>query len=351
LDVVNQKKIRGNVNSSFFYSELFHEYGEEKKMTYRRGTALPIEQMDLSDTSNVKTYDFKKALRLSVDQVRALTKIHENFAYQFSSNISVQLRTMFQAEVISVEQILYQEFVKLLPGNTIISVFEAGKQEIRMAMDLNPRMAFAIVDRLLGGNGSAEVSERFSITPIENNVLKRFFDGVAQSLQKAWSDIVSLRLKVTELETNPQYLQLTVPTETVIVIAFNVKLGNDAERMHLCIPYSLLEPFIPKLSSHNWFGKNSNQSGLKKEENGILQERLEHLTVPVSAELGRAKITIEEFLCLSVNDVLQLDQLVDEALKIKINDQTKFLAHPGTKKSRLAVKIKHVIEGEDEHDG
>ncbi|WP_284036432.1 flagellar motor switch protein FliM [Neobacillus sp. 114] len=320
-------------------------------MTYRRGTALQNDQTDLNGTSSIMTYDFKKALRLSVDQVRALTKIHENFAYQFSSNISVQLRTMFQVEVISVEQILYQEFVKLLPNNTIISVFEAGKQEIRMAMDLNPRMAFSMIDRLLGGKGSTEVSERFSITPIENNVLKRFFEGVAQSLQKAWSDIVTLRLKVVELETNPQYLQLSVPTETVIVIVFNVKLGNDVEPMHLCIPYTLLEPFIPKLTSHNWFGKNNGQIGKNKEENGLLQERLEHLTVPVSAELGRAKITIEEFLGLSVNDVLQLDQLVEEPLQIKINEQTKFLAHPGTKKSRLAVKIKHVIEGEDQHDG
>lgn len=321
-----------------------------KKMTYRRGTVLQNEQLDLKDTSSVTTYDFKKALRLSMDQVRALTKIHENFAYQFSSNISVQLRTMFQVELISVEQILYQEFVKLLPSNTIISVFEAGKQEFRMAMDINPRMAFSMIDRLLGGIGSVEVSERFSITPIENNVLMRFFEGVAESLQKAWSDIVTLRLKVIELETNPQYLQLAVPTETVIVIAFNVKLGNDVERMHLCIPYTLLEPFIPKLSSHNWFGKSKGQAGKNKEENG-LQERLEHLTVPVSAELGRAKITIEEFLGLSVNDVLQLDQLVDEPLQIKINEQTKFLAHPGTKKTRLAVKIKHVIEGEDENDG
>jgi flagellar motor switch protein FliM len=315
-------------------------------MTYREST-VEMEWAEQDTTSNVKTYDFKRAMRLSMDQVRALTKIHESFAYQFSSNISVQLRTMFQVEVISVEQILYHEYIKLLPNNTILSVFEAGKQEIRMAMDLNPQMAFTMIDRFLGGKGTSEVSERFSITPIESNVLKRFFEGMAQSLQKAWSDIMTLKLKVLELETNPQYLQLTVPTETVIVIVFNVRLGNDVQTMHLCIPYILLEPFIPKLSSHNWFGKNNSSAGKNKEENGFLQERLGHLMVPVSAELGRAKITIEEFLGLSVDDVIQLDQLSDEPLPVKINGQTKFLAHPGTKKSRLAVKIEHVMEGED----
>jgi flagellar motor switch protein FliM len=320
-------------------------------MMTNHGSASPKELTDISGTSSVKTYDFKKALRLSMDQVRALTKIHENFAYQFSSNISVQLRTVFQTEVIAVEQLLFQEYIKLLPANTIISVFEEGNQEMRMAMDLNPRMAFTIIDRLLGGKGISEVSERFSITPIETNVLKRFFEGVAHSLQKAWSDINELRLNVIELETNPQYLQLTVPTETVIVIVFNVKIGNDVERMHLCIPYTLLEPLIPKLSSHNWIGKSNSFPEKNKQESTLLQERLEHLTVQVSAELGRAKISIEEFLGLTVNDVIQLDQLVGEPLQVKINEQTKFLAHPGIKKNRMAVKIEEVIEGDDSHDG
>lgn len=297
-----------------------------------------------SNPANLKVYDFKKALRLSMDQVRVLTRIHENFAYQLASFISSELRSFVQVEVTTVEQMLYEEFINQLPDTTILSVFESGEQGIRMAMDLNPEMAFVMIDRLLGGKGTAEEWGRSTLTPIETNVLKRLLEGVVQILQKAWSDIMVLPIKFLNMETNPQFLQLGIPTETVIVITFQLTVGKVEETIHLCIPYILLEPFIPKLSSHNWYGHGKWVKN--KEESEFLQGRIEHLMVPVITELGRATITMEEILGLNVDDVIQLNQLVDEPLKVRVNEELKFLAHPGTKKSRVAVKIEHLIEGE-----
>jgi flagellar motor switch protein FliM len=314
-------------------------------MTFHVTTTTPYHASN--EPTNVKVYDFKKALRLSIEQVRVLTKIHENFAYQFSSSISAQLRSIFQVEVVSVEQILYEEYVKLLPTNTILGVFEAAAQEIRMVMDFNPQMTFAMIDRLLGGKGSAEGWNRSTLTPIETNILRKLLEGVSDNLAKAWQDIIPLNLKVLEVENNPQFLQLAVPTETVIVIVFNMTIGKEVQRMHLCIPYMLLEPYIPKLSSHNWYG---GRKGKASEGNEHIQGKIEHLTVPLSAELGRATISIEEFLGLAIGDVIQLDQIAEEPLKVKINEQTKFLAYPGTKKSRMAVKIEQVIEGEENNE-
>lgn len=298
----------------------------------------------LGSSTALKVYDFKKALRLSMEQVRVLTRIHENFAYQLASFISSELRSFVQVEATSVEQMLYEEFINQLPDTTILSVFESGEQGIRMAMDLNPEMAFVMIDRLLGGKGTAGDLGRSALTPIEANVLKRLLEGVVQILQKAWSDIMVLPLRYLNMETNPQFLQLGIPTETVIVITFQLTIGKVEETMHLCIPYILLEPFIPKLSSHNWYGHGKWVKN--KEESEFLQERIEHLTVPVITELGRATITMEEILGLNVNDVIQLNQLMDEPLQVRVNEELKFLAHPGIKKSRVAVKIEHLIEGE-----
>jgi flagellar motor switch protein FliM len=297
---------------------------------------------------SVKVYDFKKALRLSMEQLRVLTRIHENFAYQLSSFISAELRSSVQVENVTVEQMLYEEFINGLPDTTILSVFEAGGQEIRMVMDMNPSMAFVMIDRLLGGKGTSVEWNRSVLTPIETNVLKRLVEGFVQILQKAWGDIMMLQLRVLNLETNPQFLQLAIPSETVIVISFQVIIGKKVETMHLCIPYILLEPFIPKLSSHNFYGHGPIMRN--NEQSGVLQERIEHLTVPVIAELGRASITIEEFLGLAEGDVIQLNKLIDEPLQIKVNNEIKFLANPGTKKSRIALKIDQVLEGESSYD-
>lgn len=304
------------------------------------------EHLSNSHTQAVKVYDFKKALRLSMEQVRVLTRIHENFSYQLSSSISAQLRAIVQVEVASVEQMLYEEFINKLPSVTVLSIFNAVEQDIRIAIEVPSQMALTTIDRLLGGRGIAAESELMGLTPIETNVLKQLFEGFVQHLRKAWIDIMEVQFKVLDIETNPQFLQIAIPGETVIVIAFDVTIGDRIERMHLCIPYILLEPLLPKLSSHNWYDNRTRMKN--KEENEYLQEKIENLTVPVTVELGRGVITIQEFLGLAVNDVLQLGQIADGPLQVRVGEQIKFLARPGTINSRIAVKVEHVIEGEGE---
>ncbi|WP_416827642.1 flagellar motor switch protein FliM [Ectobacillus polymachus] len=302
----------------------------------------------LSDEEqNVKVYDFKKALRLSIEQVRVLTRIHENFAYQLSSSISALLRTIVQIEVVSVEQTLYEEFINQLPLATVMTIFEAVKQEVRVVMEVSPLMAYAAIDRLLGGPGTITEMEHMNITPIEKNVLRRLFEGFIQNIEKAWNSIIPVEFKMLDIETNPQFVQIAIPTETVIVIAFDVLIGDMKERMHLCIPYMLIEPFISKLSSYQWYVNR--QKGKNVEENEHLQEKVEHLVVPVTVELGRGSITIEELLGLAVNDVIQLNQVTDAPLNVRVGEQTKFLALPGTKKTRMAVRIERVLEGDGDN--
>lgn len=299
------------------------------------------------DEQNVKVYDFKKALRLSIEQVRVLTRIHENFAYQLSSSISALLRTIVQVEVVSVEQTLYEEFINQLPTVTVLTIFEAVKQEVRVVMEVSPRMAFAAIDRLLGGPGTINELDHISITPIEKNVLRRLFEGFVQNIEKSWNSIIPIEFKMLDIETNPQFLQIAIPTETVIVIAFDVLIGNMKERMHMCIPYMLIEPFMSKLSSYQWYANRQKAKNI--EENEHLQEKVENLIVPLTVELGRGSITIEEFLGLAVGDVIQLNQLTDAPLHVRVGEQTKFLAMPGTKKTRMAVRIENVREGDGEN--
>lgn len=300
-------------------------------------------------TANVKVYDFKRAQRrLSSEQLRVLQKIHESFAYRLSSTFSTLLRSITQVDITASEQSSYEEFIQTLPGFSVLSVLEAVGQEQRIAVNIPAALAFAMIDRLLGGKGSWVNEDHNDITSLEKNVLKRVVEGIIQNLHKAWTDIITLKLKSSDVETNPQFLQLADPTDAVVVLSFDVCFGEVAERMKLCIPYTLLEPFIPKLSAHNLLVQHQDMKDYQ--ENNLIQERLEQLTVPVRVELGRAAISIEDFLGLAINDVIQLDQQVDEPLHVKINDETKFLAFPGTKKSRMAIKIEQVLEGEETNE-
>jgi flagellar motor switch protein FliM len=302
-----------------------------------------------SGTTTVKVYDFKKALRLSMEHIRGLAKIHENFAYRLSSTLSGQLRTIVQVDLDNVEQLPYEEFIQQLPSSTVLSVLESeAGHEFRMALNIDPLFAFNMMDRLLGGKGNYKEAPKDTLSSIEINVLKGLLEVFTQNIHKAWAEIAQFKLAIKDIKTNPKFLQLTAPEEMMVIIHFTVLIADRVEKMKLCIPYVFVEPLNAKLLSYNLYG---NGQGVKKSERNVdIQEKIEHLTVPVCVELGRSTISIEEFLGLAVNDVIQLDQLADEPLKVKINEQVKFLAHPGTKKSRMAVKIDHVLEGEDHHE-
>jgi flagellar motor switch protein FliM len=101
----------------------------------------------------VKVYDFKRALRFSKDQIRSLTRIHENYARLLTTYFSAQLRTFVQITVVSVDQLPYDEFIRSIPKMTILNMFEAYPLEGRLVMEINPNIAYSMLDRLLGGPG------------------------------------------------------------------------------------------------------------------------------------------------------------------------------------------------------
>ena len=114
----------------------------------------------------VKVYDFKRALRFSKDQIRSLTRIHENFARLLTTYFSAQLRTYVQISVASADQIPYEEFIRSIPNMTILNVFEVPPLDGRIIMEVNPNIAYAMMDRVLGGKGIS-VNKVESLTEIE----------------------------------------------------------------------------------------------------------------------------------------------------------------------------------------
>ena len=105
------------------------------------------------EKSKLRNYDFKRALRISKDQIRSLVRIHENFARILTNFFSAQLRIYTQVNVASVDQLPYEEFIRSIPSMTILNVFDIPELDGKMIMEVNPTIAFVMLDRLLGGSG------------------------------------------------------------------------------------------------------------------------------------------------------------------------------------------------------
>lgn len=295
----------------------------------------------------VKNYDFKRALRFSKDQIRSLTRIHENFARLLTTYFSAQLRTYVQIDVASVDQIPFEEFLRSIPNMTLINIFEVSPLEGNILMEVNPNIAYSMLDRLMGGVGESP-SKVDNLTEIETKIMMNLFEKSFDNLQEAWAGIIDIDPYLSEMEVNPQFLQMISPNETVVVISFNIIIGESSGMINICIPHVVLEPIVPNLSVQYWM--QSNKKEPTPGQSKALEKRVKMAELPVVAELGKGQISIEEFLHLEVGDVLPLKQKIDEPLTVRVGEIPKFTAQPGQMKSWMAVQIIDVLTGGDEDD-
>lgn len=298
-------------------------------------------------TQKVKVYDFKRALRFSKDQIRSLTRIHENFARLLTTYFSGQLRTYVQIDVASVDQIPFEEFIRSIPNMTLINIFEVSPLEGNILMEVNPNIAYSMLDRLMGGVGESP-SKVNNLTEIETKIMRNLFERSFDNLREAWSGLIDIDPFLADVEVNPQFLQMISPNETVVVISFNIIIGESSGMINICIPHVVLEPIVPNLSVRYWMQTNKKEP--TAEQSTALKKRLEKASLPLVAELGHGKMTIEQFLHLEEGDVISLDRKIDEPLIVKIGEVPKFTAQPGHLKSWMAVQIIETLTGGNADD-
>lgn len=293
----------------------------------------------------VKTYDFKNAMRFSQDQIRTLTRIHENCARLLTSYFSTQLRTFVQISVSEVGQYSYEEFIGKMEKKSILGVFKAPPLQGSMVMVLPPTIAYIMLDRLLGGQGKLSQLSN-DLTDIEISVIQRIFTRALSSFQEAWASVEKLTPELTEIEVNSQFLTMVPPSETVIVVTLNTIIGDVAGVIQICLPHVGLEQVLPKLSARHWLA--TQKKAAESHEVEVLERKLKGTKLDVKAILGQSTIDIAEFLQLKKDDVIRLNETYDTPITVLVDNNKKFIAQPGISKGRAAVQVTDVIgEGED----
>ena len=313
-----------------------------------------VEADELKDDEDekIENYDFKHPNKLSRDQLRTLRMVYEGFGRLFSTSISTQLRTMVETEVSSIEQLSYDEFSRSLPQPTIMAVCDFYPLHGEFIIEMNPKIAYAIVERLFGGMGQSALKEVREFTDIEEVVLKKINKMMLDSFSEAWENVVELKPRLKELLSNPQFSQIVPSNDMVILASLECKVGSIEGLVNICIPYIVLEPIVSKLSAQYWFSTARQESTAQNIKE--IKKRLGKAELPIEVELGKSKVTINELLQLSLGDVLRLDSKAKEDIDLYINGNKKFKAKPGEMGSNLAVEITSVISEDNswvEDDG
>jgi flagellar motor switch protein FliM len=313
-----------------------------------KGAVNAEELKEEQKRKRIRVYDFRRPSKFSKDQFNTLQVIYENYARSLGTYLSAQLRTPVQIEVLSVEQLTYEEFIRSIPNPTILNIFSLYPLEGNSIMEINPNLGFALLDRLLGGPGST-LSKVRGLTEIEQTVIERIVQRMLDYFEEPWGGIIELSPALERMETNPQFTQLVSPTEIMMIVALEAKMGDVIGLINICIPFLVLEPIMDRLSVHYYYSTTTRPT--TPENIAAIQHKLEKTLIPVKVVLGRTSITVADLLELNVGDVISLDRNIKEPLEVLIGQKTKFLAKPGVYESRNAVQVSQVIkEGNDDDE-
>ncbi|MEM0950562.1 MAG: flagellar motor switch protein FliM [Cyanobacteria bacterium P01_H01_bin.74] len=306
----------------------------------------PPQPVSISNITNrnYKLYNFKRPDKFSKDHLRALQSIYENFSRQFAIQMTNYLRMQTEIDIVSVDQLTYDEFVRSMPNPMTVGILEMDPLPSKALIGFSHEVTSSIIDRMLGGPGLSEQYPR-ELTDIEQSLIRRVIDRSVSAMEEAWRSVMTLTISLLSMEESYTMLQIVTPGEIVALITFEVNIGNGKSSglISLCIPYPVLEVVITQLSAQNLF-HGQNKSEPQAEDQARVLSKLQYAKTPVQVLLAGTSLSIMDMVNLRVGDVLLLDRKATDNLLTCVNGVPKFFCRPGKLGKNLAVYIYDPVE-------
>jgi flagellar motor switch protein FliM len=271
-----------------------------------------------SGSDGITAYNFRRPDRVSKEQLRSLHFLHDRFAKNLGTSLSAFLRAMTNVSMLSVEQFTYSEFLMSLPDPTAFYSIAMPPLDGVGALEVNPSIAFAMVDRMLGGTGDSPAPNR-ALTEIEQNVMDSVVKLLLEHLTETWRAITDVRFRIQGRETRPQMLQVTGPNEGVILLAFDIAVSDARGMLSISIPAAAIETMEEKVAE----GWNRTRRQASPSETAWLQANLGRVPLPVKTQL-ETRMTAREVLALRPGDIFAMPQSATAPVDVHVGGIQRF---------------------------
>jgi len=289
----------------------------------------------------LSTYDFRRPERVSKDQLKGLQSLFEAFARELGILLPPFLRTVVRVDLVSIDQLSFDEFILSVARPPSMSIIDVSPLEGRAVIELSPNMVFPIVDRVLGGKGAALSTPR-ELTEIEDRIVYRIVLMILDTWKRAWEHLVEFKMSVVSQESDPLIVQIVAGSEMIVLVGYEVYIGESVGSMNMCIPLVELNPILEQLSSQAHYQRQLAPEVLERSHRHI-ESVVRRSKVDVEPILGQCKIMLSDLARLQPGDVIPLDTAAAEPIPVRIGGVTRFLAKPGRRGEQSSVQLSSVV--------
>lgn len=299
---------------------------------------------EVVETGEIRNYDISSQERIVRGRMPTMEIVNERFARNFRVGLFNLIRRSPEISVGTVTVQRYSAFLRELAVPTNFNIMAVRPLRGSGLVVCEPSLVFGVIDTLYGGAGKYHTrieGREFSAT--EQRVINRLLDVIAGEYKKAWHGIYPLELEYQRSEMQPQFANIATPSEIVVSTAFQLEIGDIAGVIHLCIPYSTLEPIRDVLYSST----QGDSVEVDRRWVTVLSREIQSAEVTLVAELARADATVEQLLAMKPGDFIELER--QPSITATIGGVPIFECQYGTHNAKYAIRIEECLRGNDIH--
>ena len=300
------------------------------------------EEPSVEEHGGVRSYDLGRQERIVRGRMPTMELINERFARNFRIGMFNYMHRSAEVSVGPIRVQKYSEFIRNLVVPTNLNLVQVKPLRGTGLVVFDPNLVFLVVDNMFGGDGRFHTRvEGRDFTTTEQRIIQGILGVVFEEYQKAWKPVFEIEFEYIRSEMNTQFANIATPSEIVVAVTFTVELSGNSAEMHICLPYSMIEPIRDVLYST----MHSEQAGSDKRWTSTLTRQLQTAEIELTVELARATVTLRDIVRWRIGDIVPIE--IDDMVLAKVDDVPVLECRYGVRNGQYALKVERFITPEE----
>ncbi len=290
------------------------------------------------DSGAVKAYDLGRQERIVRGRMPTMELINERFARNLRIGLFNYMHRNTEISVGTIRVQKYSEFIRNLVVPTNLNLVLVKPLRGTGLVVLDPNLVFMVVENIFGADGRFHT--RFEVryfTPNEQRIIQGLLGVVFSEYEKSWQPVFPISFEYVRSEMNTQFANIATPSEIVVAVTFTVEFAGSSAEMHICLPYSMVEPIRDVLYST----MHSEQMSSDRRWTTMLTRQLQTAEVELVAPLGQTTVTLRQILDMKVGDVLPIG--LDDKVTAAVDGVPVMECRYGKQNGQVALRVERFL--------
>lgn len=287
--------------------------------------------------ARIVPYNFSSAGQISGEQLRAISMLNDLFARNLTHNLAAFLRTRFQVNLVSAEQIPFNDFLMRIPEISYMASVRLEPLGATSVLQLDLALAPPVIDLLLGGEGKEGPLRE--LTDIEESILGSVIEIVCRELTAAWQPVgLSFNFERRHMQT--QAARLIPMTEKTLCLSFELRMANSSGLLNLAFPAVVAHTILRRLTS-DWDRKQLHS----QESRERMQAHARRIRLGCSLQLPPLRLAARELENLCPGSILRFELPVSTLPEWRAGGHPLTAARAVRQGERRAARMERAVAG------